>query len=404
MESEVGPGSGEPVESGADGAAFTPVDQTPGFPDAPAGQPYPGSAWPAAPYGYPPYGYGGPGQPPRGTNGMAVASLVLGICGFFFITPIVGLILGLVSLSAVRKSGQRGKGLAVSGIVLSGAWIALFATFITIAVVSAPDPAHRDASGTVVRKGEVSLFDLRPKDCFTVPAGVIGSTDSTVRNVTVAPCSTPHDSEAVGSFTAAESSFPGMDALRAESVSQCVKLLGSYLQDMGSLPAGSQVQFVYPNAQAWRESEHKVTCFLQFPAATVTRLVYRDASSFTADQLRFLNAVHPVADAVNELNVTSQSASLDVLQQRARDIATADQGEVTALTAAPWPASVQPAVDALVAKHRDAARLWNQAADATDATSFGDAARQANGSFDMTDMVAVRTALGLTTVSLGSAS
>lgn len=58
------------------------------------------------------------------TSGMAIASLVLGICGFCTagIAAIVGLILGIVSFSAIRKSQGwlKGTGLAIAGISVSG--------------------------------------------------------------------------------------------------------------------------------------------------------------------------------------------------------------------------------------------------------------------------------------------
>jgi phosphate/sulfate permease len=57
------------------------------------------------------------------TSGLAIASLVLGICGFVAcgITSIVGLILGIVGVGSIRKSaGQlKGEGLAIAGIVVS---------------------------------------------------------------------------------------------------------------------------------------------------------------------------------------------------------------------------------------------------------------------------------------------
>jgi len=62
------------------------------------------------------------------TSGMAIASLVLGICGFctMGLTAIAGLVLGIISLSAIRKSQGwlKGAGLAIAGISVSG--IALF--------------------------------------------------------------------------------------------------------------------------------------------------------------------------------------------------------------------------------------------------------------------------------------
>lgn len=58
------------------------------------------------------------------TSGMAIASLVLGICGIFTcgLSAIAGLILGIVSLRAIRKSQGwlKGTGLAIAGIAVSG--------------------------------------------------------------------------------------------------------------------------------------------------------------------------------------------------------------------------------------------------------------------------------------------
>ena len=53
---------------------------------------------------------------------MAIASLVLGILGMCGITALVGLILGIVSLVKINKSGGRlsGQGLAIAGICVSG--------------------------------------------------------------------------------------------------------------------------------------------------------------------------------------------------------------------------------------------------------------------------------------------
>jgi type IV pilus assembly protein PilA len=60
--------------------------------------------------------------PPRGSQkqGMAIASLVLGIVGCFLTSPI-GLILGIVSLKKANKNPfeYAGKGLAIAGIILN---------------------------------------------------------------------------------------------------------------------------------------------------------------------------------------------------------------------------------------------------------------------------------------------
>ncbi|GIH74102.1 DUF4190 domain-containing protein [Planobispora longispora] len=73
------------------------------------------------PGGYDPYGYGYGAPPPRPNNGMAIATLVMGIAGLFVcgITSLVGIVLGHVSLGQIKKTGEEGRGMAIAGLVLS---------------------------------------------------------------------------------------------------------------------------------------------------------------------------------------------------------------------------------------------------------------------------------------------
>jgi hypothetical protein len=67
--------------------------------------------------------------PPAKTSGLAIASLILAICGFFTcgLTAIIGLILGIVGLCAISKRAQqlKGQGLAIAGIIISAICIVL---------------------------------------------------------------------------------------------------------------------------------------------------------------------------------------------------------------------------------------------------------------------------------------
>jgi len=53
-----------------------------------------------------------PFRPP--TNGLAIATLVLGILGF----ALLPVILGHVALGQIRRRGEAGTGLAIAGLVL----------------------------------------------------------------------------------------------------------------------------------------------------------------------------------------------------------------------------------------------------------------------------------------------
>lgn len=57
------------------------------------------------------------------TSGLAIASLVLGICGFFTcgLSALVGIVLGIVAIVAIKKRADqlKGRGLAAAGITVS---------------------------------------------------------------------------------------------------------------------------------------------------------------------------------------------------------------------------------------------------------------------------------------------
>ncbi len=65
------------------------------------------------------------------TSGMAITSLVMGILGLCGITAVMGLILGIVSLVRINRSGGRlsGRGLAIAGISLSGLFLLLIPVY-----------------------------------------------------------------------------------------------------------------------------------------------------------------------------------------------------------------------------------------------------------------------------------
>ncbi len=76
---------------------------------------------PQGPFGtVTPYPYQLPVPPPR-TNGCAMAALVFGILPLFCGIPAV--ILGHTARSQIRRTGERGIGLATTGLVLGYAWV-----------------------------------------------------------------------------------------------------------------------------------------------------------------------------------------------------------------------------------------------------------------------------------------
>jgi hypothetical protein len=106
-----------------------------GYAPPPQGMPYgqpmhpPPGAHPA-PYGQP-YGYGYPYVTPQRTNGLAIASMVLGILWLYWVGSILALVFGYIARNQIRERGEAGGGMATAGIVLG--WIGV--GFIGLAVV-----------------------------------------------------------------------------------------------------------------------------------------------------------------------------------------------------------------------------------------------------------------------------
>jgi hypothetical protein len=73
----------------------------------------------------PSYSPGTPSTPK--TNGLAIASLVLGIIPCTGITSILAIVFGFIARNQIEQSGgtQQGSGMALAGIILGFVWIGI---------------------------------------------------------------------------------------------------------------------------------------------------------------------------------------------------------------------------------------------------------------------------------------
>jgi DUF1707 SHOCT-like domain/Domain of unknown function (DUF4190) len=78
-------------------------------------------------------------QPPVTTNSLARASLVLGVAEFFTmgLTAIPAIICGHIAKREMRQTGQRGDGLATSGLVLGYMAVIFWGILIALSIVGA---------------------------------------------------------------------------------------------------------------------------------------------------------------------------------------------------------------------------------------------------------------------------
>jgi len=79
------------------------------------------------------------------TNGLAIASMVLGIVWIYWIGSILALVFGYVARKQIRERNQNGDGMAIAGIVLG--WVGVGFLLLMIAIGTITSVASSSYSG-----------------------------------------------------------------------------------------------------------------------------------------------------------------------------------------------------------------------------------------------------------------
>ncbi|MFC8733471.1 DUF4190 domain-containing protein [Luteimicrobium sp. NPDC057192] len=115
----------------------------PGTSPQPGQYPPPGAHPPPGPYGWAPQqpsGYGPYAPYPYPVaapfNGLAIASFVLSLVWLYGVGTILAVVFGLVALRQIKRTGQRGRGFAIAGLVISVATV-LVAVIVSAALLTA---------------------------------------------------------------------------------------------------------------------------------------------------------------------------------------------------------------------------------------------------------------------------
>ncbi|MEU3526958.1 DUF4190 domain-containing protein [Streptomyces sp. NPDC038707] len=327
--------------------------------------------------GYQPWTQGyRPYNVPAPVNGLAIASLVLGVLCFL---PGAGLVLGLTGLRQIRRRGERGTGLAMGGAVLSGVglliWALLFATGGASAVWHGIKEGARDGATVSLTEGE----------CFNAPGGALSGVTYDVDTV---PCSGAHDGEAFASFRLPGGGpYPGDDAVTDTADERCRRLRDGYAMDGWALPEYVEVYFLTPTEESWAAGDHEVTCVFgnSDEDGRLTGSLREDETVLDADQVAYLKAAH-VLNAALETAPDEPYPEDDLPGHKAwaGRVSAALGEQARMLRAHSWPAGTAGLVSALGADLDKARAEWAKAAVAGDADAFS--AHYENG-LDLIDPV-----------------
>jgi len=225
----------------------------------------------AGPYQYGAAQYGETWPPPsQGVSGLAIASFVLGLLGVFLLTAVLSVILGIAAMAEIRRSGQRGRGLAIAGFALSGVWVALIVGLIVLGAVtggsggsnppsSAPaSPAsHSPATTQASTPASVNVFSLPVGTCFDNPSGNLFS----INSVTPISCSRAHNAQVFAQFNAKGTSFPGTAAMERRADNGCNARITGHL-DQSRVTSTMSLHFIFPRQLAWDSGQRRISCLV----------------------------------------------------------------------------------------------------------------------------------------------
>ncbi|WP_432139902.1 DUF4190 domain-containing protein [Streptomyces sp. bgisy154] len=375
-------------QSQPQGPSYSPAPPPPGAAYPPPGGPGPGPYGAPAPYqpwaqGYTPFN-----RRPA-VNGVAIAALVLGVMCFL---PAVGLVLGVIALVQIRRRGERGRPMAITGAVLSALGLALWVVSLSTGVASDAwagfKEGFRDGSVTALQQG----------DCFDVPGGG-KNFDDYVDYVDEVPCSRRHDAEVFAVVPLDQSAYPGRSGVWEIGDDKCSELSAAYAMDPWAVPENVEVSYLWPTSDSWEYGDHEITCVFTSgsEADALTGSLRADATTLDADQMLFLATMAKVDDVLAEEPEDLAEDDLKVNQEWARDMQGRMAAEAEVLRARTWPSAVQGSVDALIEDMGDAAAEWGKAAGARGVDSFYEHYDTAYGYVDGDTTVEVRKALGLAT-------
>ena len=197
------------------------------------------------------------------------------------------MIFGIIALSQIKKNGQKGRGLAIGGMVATAVWILLVALFVVIGILAADgdddtnqsarsddrvaEDQHEGSSNgddngtdnggdTTTAPEDIDVLSLSVGDCLSDLSGSMFAT------LPVVPCSEPHEGEVYALFDVSLDgiTYPGEDAIIDEAEQGCDSRLQNYAPS-AYRDSGVEIFYLYPSEDTWSFGDREVVCITYYP-------------------------------------------------------------------------------------------------------------------------------------------
>ena len=198
----------------------------------------------------------GPGRGP--VSKLAILALLASVLA---LVPIA-VACAVAALTGIRRTGRRGHGMAMAALLVSAAWVIAGVAVGTVGVLT-----HGFKKPVTIKYHESAVFKLQEGDCVNMLNG---------QEVTVLPCTIPHEAEVFATFTLPASAWPGTAAVRQRASSGCESRLIGYINPQLAISLAQS--YVFPNKVAWTAGTRTVICEVRAASGQLTTSV-RGASS-----------------------------------------------------------------------------------------------------------------------------
>ncbi|MEU5398558.1 DUF4190 domain-containing protein [Streptomyces sp. NPDC005963] len=335
-----------------------------------------------------------PFVPPPAVNGLSIVSLVSGIVCCL---PPLGLVFGLVSLRQIRRRGERGKGMAIAGTVLSSISTLLTLALLATGVLGSAWEGMKEGMDEASRSR--STLDLRTGDCFNLPGEGVTEEKETAAVETV-ECAGEHQAEIAGDHKiTGYGEFPGARRLEALAETGCQKINDAYAMDPWVVPHAMDFYYYLPTRESWRLGDRSITCgFATTKGEMTTGSVRRDATVLDTHQLAYLRAESLILQAHYVIPEADFAEDVAGHQSWATRVAAALTGQARALRQHAWPQGAAGVAATRAAEFERAGARWQKAAEARDEERFWEHSRAGETTLARKTEIALRSAIGLETV------
>lgn len=157
--------------------------------------------------------------------------------------------LAVIALRQVKRSGDRGRGMAIAGIAVSATWVVVATAGVLLLL---DNLVERDATGRITHGGLIDELDLRPGDCVNDP-------DEEALLLSAVPCDRPHDSEVFARVRLTGDGYPGAANIRRRASAACAHRI-----EADHLRLIDDVSWFSPDRFDWLIDDHDVICFAHF--------------------------------------------------------------------------------------------------------------------------------------------